>query len=93
MLTAVESIKLISELAEDTESETEVFADIHDITQREFFEADEAGIRPEFKAVIWFDEYDGETIIERGGERYDVYRTYERSDNKIELYAQSRVGI
>lgn len=86
-------ITLISELSDDETEETEVFAEIDSVGQNEFFAAEQAGFRPEFRAKIWREEYDNETILQLDGKKYDIYRTFECPGGKIELYAQHRVGV
>lgn len=74
------------------ETKTEVFCEVYSISQNEFFSAGREGHRPSFRFDIFFDDYNGEKIVEYNGKRYLIYRTYQRDDT-MELYAEMRVGI
>lgn len=78
------------EIAKETKKE--LFCEINSISQSEFNVAGHNGIKPECKVIIWEAEYNGEQIIEIGGKRFTVYRTYSRDDGKIELYSEKRIG-
>lgn len=74
------------------ETKTEVFCEVYSISQNEFFSAGKEGFRPSFRFDIFFDDYEGEQIVEYNGKRYFIYRTYQRDDT-MELYVEMRVGI
>lgn len=75
-----------------TETEREVFAQIKSISQKEYYEANTSGFKPELKVVLAdYYDYDGETTIEYDGVRYDIYRTY-RSNISIELTCQRSIS-
>ena len=76
-----------------TETATEYTADVDSVTRNEFFEAGKAGITPEYRVTLNRLTYNGERIVEIDGERYGVYRTYERSPFVIELYCEKKGGI
>lgn len=69
-----------------------VFALIESISQKEFFEAGQKGLKPEYKVTMWGFEYDNQKIIEIDGVRYSVYRTYLRDDERLELYLTKKAG-
>jgi SPP1 family predicted phage head-tail adaptor len=81
-----ELIKLIA-VAETTDgygdqttSETSVdrLAEIKSIGQSEFYQANASGLKPEIKFVLAdFFDYDGQKVIEYGGVRYRVLRTFQ----------------
>lgn len=75
-----------------TETKKEVFCEVYSISQNEFFSAGKEGFRPSFRFDIFFDDYEGEQIVEYNGKRYFIYRTYQRDDT-MELYVEMRVGI
>lgn len=64
------------------------------ISQNEFYQADQAGIRSEGVLEMNSADYSGETTIEIDGKPYTIYRTYEPKDKPdiIELYYGERVG-
>lgn len=75
-----------------TEASNEVYARVDSISGREFFNAGQSDIKPEFKMTINADEYGGEKIIDYSGQRYSVYRTYRVLENSLELYVERKAG-
>lgn len=75
-----------------TETERTVYANVSSVSEREFFDAGQSGLKPDRKFIIKTCEYDHETIIICGTDRFSVYRTYERDDGRIELYTERKVG-
>ena len=73
-----------------TESSREVFAEVKSIGQKEFYESQAVGLKPEIKFVIAdFFDYQGEQKVRftpfRGTEEeYRVIRTY-RTSNRLEI--------
>lgn len=75
-----------------TETVREVFAQIKSISQKEYYEANTSGFKPELKVVLSdYYDYDGEDTIEYDGVRYDIYRTY-RINISIELTCQRSIS-
>jgi SPP1 family predicted phage head-tail adaptor len=70
----------------------QVFAAKKSITQSEFYQAAASGLKPELVFIVWQLEYNGEQKLEYEGEIYTVIRTYERPDQRIELYCEVRIG-
>ena len=70
-----------------------VYAKEKSVGQKEFLGAGQVGLNPERVLEVWTFEYDGEGIVELDGERYNVYRTYDRSDQKTELYLNRKAGV
>lgn len=62
------------------------------IMMSEFYQAAQAGIRPEVEFIIHTFEYDGEQTVEYNGTRYSVIRLFERSYDELEIYLQRKVG-
>lgn len=75
-----------------TEQSTDVYADITSISQSEFMQAGQIGLKPDLRFDIWETEYNGETILEYNSIRYSIYRTYMKTNGRIELYTEKRVG-
>lgn len=96
-----EDIYLISETFETDElgnqfSKKEkrlVQATKRNIMMNEFYQAAQAGIRPEFEFIIHTFEYCGETLIEYNGNIYQVIRTFERNIDELEIYVQRKLGV
>ncbi len=76
-----------------TETTRNVYCDVASITQTEFYAANEAGLRPALRFDIFAYDYNGEEIVEFNGVRYNVYRTYQRYNDVLELYVNKVVGI
>lgn len=76
-----------------TETETNVFAKIVDISQKEFFNAGNANIKAAYKFILNVDEYNGAKIIKYGTTAYSVYRTYRSLENTIEVYVEEKEGV
>lgn len=77
-----------------SETEREVFCDVKSITRSEWFEAGRSGIaHPELVFVMNRHEYAGEQIVEYGGVRYGIYRTYAGKNENLELYAEPKGGL
>ena len=71
----------------------QAFCQVDSVSRSEWFEAGRNGIKPQYVFTIFRDEYDGELTLEYKGKAYSIYRTYERKDDKIELYAEARGGV
>lgn len=95
-----EKIKLISKeyaissigIHTTVESKISTFAIRHSVSQTEFYSAGQQGFKPEARFDIYQTEYSGQDEMEVGGERLTIYRTYEREDGRVELYATKRKG-
>lgn len=74
------------------ETQTKVFAQITSVSASEWFEGGRAGLNPEFRAEIYSAEYSGQKILVKDGTRYGVYRTYQKSLDRIELYCELKKG-
>ena len=89
---------LISETFESDEvgnqiaatSEAEVFCGELAITEREFYDAAQAGIRPETAVIVNSMDYDGQLKVSFKGITYSVIRRYPRIDEFTELYLQRK---
>lgn len=75
-----------------TESAREVFCNVQSVTASEFFEGGRNGLNPEYRFVLFFGDYEGETVIEYNSKRYSVYRVYHARTDTIELYAERKGG-
>lgn len=69
-----------------------VFAVMSSINQSEFYEAGQQGLQPYACYTVRLTEYSGEDEIEVNGEALTIYRTYNRPDGRVELYATKRKG-
>lgn len=76
-----------------SEKSSEVLCISEPISRSEYFSAGQIGIDPESMVVVNPAEYSGEKIVEYHGKRMSIYRTYERSENELELYLQMSLGL
>lgn len=76
-----------------TETTETVFCKVKSFSQSEFFKAGQAGLKPGYQFIVLAAEYSGQTTILYNGVRYSVYRTYQVSQDQIELYAEVRAGV
>ena len=74
-----------------TETERQVFCEVHSISQTEFYAAANTELNPEYRFDIFFGDYQGEDVCLFNGERYAIYRTY-RAGDTLELYAERKIG-
>ena len=75
------------------ETRREVFCNLSSVSASEWFEAGQAGLNPEYRAIMFVYDYNGEKIAELEGNRYGVYRTYLGRDDMIELYLERKAGV
>lgn len=75
-----------------TEQSRQVFCRVDSVTQSEFFEGGRNGLNPEFRISMFRHDYNDEPIVEYGGKRYSVYRTYYGRDDTLELYVERKGG-
>lgn len=82
------------EIGQTTRTETErtVPCTIESITRQEWQMAGQSGFSPVCVAVIFSGNYQGETTAVLEGQKYAIYRTYEREDEEMELYLQEETG-
>ena len=75
------------------ETKREVMCKVEDVHSSQFYQAGRIGLHPDFVFVVFQGDYDKERLVEYEGERYEIYRTYKRSLDYVELYAQATVGV
>lgn len=75
-----------------TEDRLDVIAEVSSISQSEFMDAGQIGLKPSLRFEIWTAEYSGQENVEMDGTRYSVYRTFNRIDGRTELYTERRSG-
>jgi SPP1 family predicted phage head-tail adaptor len=76
----------------ETQTKTEVFAMVNSVTMSEFYNAGLQGFKPDFRFMVWMNEYADQELVEYKGKVYSVYRTYRRNDGRIELYVNEKKG-
>ena len=74
------------------ETSRQVYCNVGSVTQSEFFQGAQAGLKPEYRFTIFFYDYDAETLVDYKGVKYSVYRTYHDKTDLMELYVQKAAG-
>lgn len=74
-------------------TETDVYARVESVSASEFFDAGQNGLKPEYRFTVSAWEYGDEEELSYNGRIYSIYRTYRRSLDLIELYAERKVGV
>ena len=77
---------------EQDDEKTELFAEMNSTGRDEFTAAGQAGYKKSVQFVVWTNEYDDQPEVIYNGARLTIYRTFNRRDEKTELYAGERVG-
>lgn len=76
-----------------TETKKAVYAIKFSIGQSEFYKAGQQGLKPMACFAVRASEYSGQEELEADGERLTIYRTYQRTDGRTELYVKRRKGV
>ena len=71
----------------------EIFCEIGSVSQSEWASAGLNGLKSEYRVTVWADEYRNATAAILDGVRYSIYRTYQPSADKIELYLTRKAGV
>jgi hypothetical protein len=66
-----------------SETTREVFANKKSVGYSEFYKSAQAGYATELKFDVHSQDYNGETLVEHGGKRYKVLRTYESKNGEF----------
>lgn len=77
---------------EKTTTRKKVFVATTSVTGTEWFEGGRNGLNPQFRFIMFSHDYNNEKVIEYNGTIYTIYRTFLRSTDEIELYAELRKG-
>ncbi len=65
------------------ETKTTVFGNVKSVGYSEFWKAANAGVQTELKADVYTEEYGGQRVVEIGGKRYKVLRTFTSKNGEI----------
>lgn len=75
-----------------TETKKAVFAIKSSVNQSEFYQAGMIGLEPNACYAVRITDYSGEDELEDNGTKLTIYRTYDRTDGRVELYTTKRKG-
>ncbi|KMP32227.1 phage head-tail adapter protein [Bacillus cereus] len=70
----------------------QVFCKKKSVPQSEFFQAGQSDIKPSCILIVHILDYQEERKVKYREKEYSIYRTYERDDEKIELYCEVVAG-
>lgn len=70
----------------------QVFCGKNSVNRNEFFQAGQNGLKPSCVLIVNIFDYQGEIKVKYNEKVYSIYRTYERPDEKVELYCEVRPG-
>lgn len=70
----------------------QVYCQVDSVTASEFFEGGRNGLNPSYRMIVFFADYEGESMLEYNGNTYSIYRTYHRRDDMMELYVERKGG-
>lgn len=95
LVTVSKSYNEYGEVSENSvETKTEVMCDSgNGVTRSEFYEAYRAGIKLAAVFEMWSCDYGGQTILEHGGKRYKVERSFPKIDGSIQLNCSCADGL
>lgn len=71
-----------------TDTKREVFCSVSSISRDEWYEAGRSGLNPSFKFTLFLYDYENESKVIYDNKEYNVYRTYVRKNEMIELYVR-----
>lgn len=74
-------------------TEKDVYARVESVSSSEFFEGGQNGFKPEYRFIVSAWDYNDEMELAYNGQLYSVYRTYRRSLDLVELYAERKAGV
>ena len=75
-----------------TEEKIDVFAIKSSVNRSEFYDAGQIGLKPQACFTVRITDYHDEEELEADGERWSIYRTYDRVDGRVELYVGDQKG-
>ena len=76
----------------ETETKKAVYAIKSSVNQSEFYQAGLQGLKPNACYTVRITDYNNEDELEAEGKRFTIYRTYNRTDGRVELYVTERKG-
>ena len=79
-----------------TETETTIQADLSSVVRNEFYQAAQAGLKPEWVFLVNEFEYGGQKLVKFDGDRYAVIRAYHLERDgmaMVELTCERKLGV
>lgn len=82
----------LGQIEEIEDFSRQVFCEKKSIPQSEFYHAGQSGIKARRILVVNTFDYHEELKLKYSEKVYHIYRTYDRDDDKTELYCEVRSG-
>ena len=79
-----------------SETETTIQADLSSVVRNEFYQAAQAGLKPEWVFLVHEFEYGGQKLVKFDGDRYAVIRAYHLERDgmaMVELTCERKLGV
>ena len=83
----------LNQIVKTGTEQTPVYCQIESVSQSEWSAAGINGLKAEYKLTVWTDEYRNAVTAILDGVRYSIYRTFQRSEDMIELYLTRKAGV
>ena len=92
-ITLISQVQTRDDIGQPTATETtnSVICTVLEVTRAEWVAAQQRSLSPAAVVKVFFADFDGQTLAELRGKRFEIYRTYQAGDY-IELYLGERVG-
>ena len=83
----------LNQLVKTGTEQIPVYCQIESVSQSEWSAAGINGLKAEYKVTVWADEYRNAVSAILDEVRYSIYRTFQRSEDMIELYLTRKAGV
>lgn len=83
----------LNQLVKTGTEQIPVYCQIESVSQSEWSAAGINGLKAEYKVTVWADEYRNAVSVILDEVRYSIYRTFQRSEDMIELYLTRKAGV
>lgn len=83
----------LNQLVKTGTEQIPVYCQIESVSQSEWSAAGINGLKAEYKVTVWADEYRNAVSAILDEVRYSIYRTFQSSEDMIELYLTRKAGI
>lgn len=93
LITPIYDTDGLNQIVKIGEKTVDVYVEEVSISRNEFYKAGSSGHKAQCALKTVRCNYTGEPECEYNGIRYYIYRTYEKTDDEIELYLEERAGV
>lgn len=83
----------LNQLVKTGTEQIPVYCQIESVSQSEWSAAGINGLKAEYKVTVWADEYRNAVSAILDEVRYSIYRTFQSSEDMIELYLTRKAGV